>query len=227
MKKTQLLILSTLAIFVVMGCNQAEPEWKAELVVTLDGFHVPESVLHAPKTGVIYVTNMECVPDEYWTDDNKGYLSVVDGSFEQPGSGWSACMASWNPSSTKLYQLSNPGQLSTSPDDSNWMALLSNIGTISQDLGDVNLGDTLTVIFYGGNGEGGNKPGGGVFNCTLTVGAGSNTVQADTTSPQPADTWQAFTNTWVATESGTLTLEFSQVSGNTWIDAISDVKREE
>ena len=79
MKKTQLLILSTLAIFAVMGCNQAEPEWKAELVVTLDGFHVPESVLHAPKTGVIYVTNMECEPDEYWTDDNKGYLTTLEG----------------------------------------------------------------------------------------------------------------------------------------------------
>ena len=66
-----------------------------------------------------------------------------------------------------------------------------------------------------------------MFNCTLRVGGSENTVSAVTTLPQPADTWQAFTNTWVATESGTLTLEFSNVSGNTWIDAISDVKREE
>ena len=79
MKKTHLLILSTLALFSAMGCNQAEPQWKAEHVVTLDGFHVPESVLHAPKTGLIYVTNMECVPDEYWTDDNKGYLTLMEG----------------------------------------------------------------------------------------------------------------------------------------------------
>jgi len=33
------------------------------------------------------------------------------------------------------------------------------------------------------------------------------------------------TNTWVATETGTLTLEFSNASGNPWIDHISDVKR--
>jgi hypothetical protein len=78
MKKTQLLILSTLAIFAAMGC-QADPEWKAEHVSTLDGFHVPESALHSPKTGTIFVTNIECEPDNYWVDNNKGYISVVDG----------------------------------------------------------------------------------------------------------------------------------------------------
>ncbi|QHI68490.1 dockerin type I repeat-containing protein [Tichowtungia aerotolerans] len=155
------------------------------------------------------------------------YLSVADGSFELDGSGWSACMASWNDTGTAVYELYGGSGHMTAAIDGTWCGLMSNLGTIHQDLDAVNAGDTLTVVFYGGRAlESKNTNAGGVINCTLKVGGSSNTVQADTTL-LAYDTWQAYTNTWVATESGTLTLEFSNASGKPWIDHISNVKRVE
>ena len=108
--------------------------------------------------------------------------------------------------------------------DGSWCGLMSNMGTIYQELGSVNAGDTLTVTFSGGRSRDiTNTAGGGVFNCILKVGAGSNTLLADTTL-LAADTWKVYTNTWVATETGTLRLMFSSASGKPWIDNISDVK---
>lgn len=152
-------------------------------------------------------------------------LSVVDGSFENPTNvvgSWGMCSAVWNDASSSQYEVGRPGHLS-SPVDGNWAALMNNVGTIHQEVGNVNAGDTLTVVFYGGRAEAiKNTAAGGVFNCSLKVGSASHTVQVDTTQ-FAYDTWEAFTNSWVATESGTLTLEFSNVSGSPWIDSISDV----
>jgi hypothetical protein len=156
------------------------------------------------------------------------YLSVADGSFEQGGSGWSACMASWNDTGTGAYELlKSDGSTShmSAAADGDWSGLMNNLETIHQDLGAVNAGDTLTVTFNGGRARADkNTAVGGVINCTFRVGSSENTVQADTTL-LANDTWQVYTNTWVATESGTLTLEFSNASDKPWIDHISDVKR--
>ena len=103
---------------------------------------------------------------------------------------------------------------------------MSNMGTISQDLGvTVNAGDTLTITFAGGRAlSSASTAAGGVFSCTLKVGNASNTVQANTTSLANG-TWQSYENTWTATETGTLSIEFSNVSGTPWIDNISSVQR--
>jgi hypothetical protein len=154
------------------------------------------------------------------------YLSVADGSFENPpGDGqWRPCHVSWNDIGGEIYELlQDTGHMTVSADGS-WCGLMSNMGMIYQDLGGVNAGDILTVTFSGGRSlDTENTAGGGVFNCILKVGSSSNTVQADTTLLSE-DTWQTYTNTWVATETGTLRLEFSNVSGKPWIDNVSDVK---
>jgi len=157
--------------------------------------------------------------------EQPGILSVVDGSFESPTNvvgSWGMCSAVWNDTGTGQYEVGEPGHLSAAV-HGNRSALMSTMGTIHQELGSVTAGDTLTVVFYGGRAASGkNTDAGGVFNCTFKVGGASHTVQADTTQ-LAYDTWEAFTNTWVATESGTLTLEFSNVSGKPWIDHVGDV----
>lgn len=155
------------------------------------------------------------------------YIAVADGSFEvSGGSGWSACMSSWNDTGAGNYELSqDPGHMGVSA-DGEWSGLMSNMGTISQDLGvTVNAGDTLTITFAGGRAlSSASTAAGGVFSCTLKVGNASNTVQANTTSLANG-TWQSYENTWTATETGTLSIEFSNVSGTPWIDNISSVQR--
>ncbi|MDA0338625.1 MAG: choice-of-anchor D domain-containing protein, partial [Proteobacteria bacterium] len=158
-------------------------------------------------------------------EEQPDMLSVVDGSFESPTNvvgSWGMCSAVWNDTGTGQYEVGEPGHLSSAV-HGNRSALMSTMGTIHQELGSVTAGDTLTVVFYGGRAASGkNTDAGGVFNCTFKVGSASHTVQADTTQ-LAYDTWEAFTNTWVATESGPLTLEFSYVSGKPWIDHVSDV----
>lgn len=58
------------------GCAREPSRWVAEHVSTTDGFNVPECVLVGD--GVMYVSNIESLPDEYWTDDGKGYISQLN-----------------------------------------------------------------------------------------------------------------------------------------------------
>jgi len=113
----------------------------------------------------------------------------------------------------------------TAAADGAWLGLMGTLETISQNLGAVNAGDTLTVTFSGGRAKDTvNTAGGGVFTCTLDVGGSSNTVRADTTL-LAEDTWQTYTNTWVCPEAGMLGVKFSNVSGSPWLDNVSDVRR--
>ena len=217
----------------VAATNLAEGDW----LPYNDAIRTYENILPSG-TGINILTNVLVNGSVHFfrvveKPSGFSYLAVTDGGFEGPPDNvdqyvnWRFCHASWNPTvSGNEFQLCSPGHLTT-PADGSWTALMSNLGTISQNLGEVNAGDTLTVIFYGGRArEGTNTAGGGVFNCTLRVGGSFNTVHADTRA-QAADTWQAYTNTWVSTATGTLSIEFSNVSGIPWIDNISDVKREE
>lgn len=51
--------------------------WSAAHQVTLTGFDVPECTLHDAASGLIYVSNVESAPDEYWMDDGTSYLSII------------------------------------------------------------------------------------------------------------------------------------------------------
>lgn len=50
---------------------------KAVHVKTIDGFKVPECTLYSPDSGLVYVSNVDSKPGEYWTDDGKGHISVI------------------------------------------------------------------------------------------------------------------------------------------------------
>lgn len=77
LKKRKLLIVSLAAIFAATGCSHAKHQWRAEHLTTISGFNVPECALYAAASGIVYVSNIESKPDEYWTDDAKGYISVL------------------------------------------------------------------------------------------------------------------------------------------------------
>jgi len=67
---------------VAAGCVRQPMQWEVEPVSTTEGFNVPECVLVGD--GVVYVSNIESLPGEYWTDDSKGFVSVLnsDGSIK-------------------------------------------------------------------------------------------------------------------------------------------------
>lgn len=105
-----------------------------------------------------------------------------------------------------------------------WSGLMSNMKEIHQDLtADADAGDTLSVSFFGGRAASTfNTAGGGVFSCSLTVGGVSYPLSVDTTLLSP-DTWQFYEHTVTLTNSGSLRLAFSNMSGTSWLDHISDV----
>ena len=77
MEPRKLLHLSLSIIFAVTGYSHAQHQWTAEHITTISGFNVPECALYVPDRGLVYVSNVESAPDEYWTDDGKGYVSVL------------------------------------------------------------------------------------------------------------------------------------------------------
>lgn len=76
MQKFRTWILVLGVALVVTGCTREPRQWFAEHVSTTEGFNVPECVLVGD--GVAYVSNIESLPDEYWVDDGKGYISVLN-----------------------------------------------------------------------------------------------------------------------------------------------------
>ena len=164
-------------------------------------------------------------------------ITVDNGSFENPGalstsSGWALLAAGWSPANgSNPYQQNNLAPASsahftaTSVGGGAWYALInSNIGTLGKDLATtVNAGDNVSVTFYGGRAKAGtNTAGGGVFNATFLVGATPYSMRVDTTTLSN-NTWRAFTLTKTVANSGNLSLQFSAVSGNPWLDNIGNI----
>jgi hypothetical protein len=162
-------------------------------------------------------------------------LPVANGSFETPddlaSSSWSQIAADWNPAESSQYQENDlndyPGEHFTaiSPGGGVWYALLNgNTVSITQDLHtNVNVGDTLAMTFYGGRGrDGSSTVDGGVFTAAFLVGSTPYSMQVDTTL-LAENTWQSYMLTRLITNSGDLSLKFSAVSGDPWLDNISNV----
>ena len=161
-------------------------------------------------------------------------ISVENGSFETTGAGsggWTQIAAVWNPAINSQYQENSlndyPGEHFTmiSPGGGDWYALINgNTVSITQDLQThVTAGDTLSMTFYGGRGrEGSSTADGGVFTAAFLVGSTPYSMPVDTTV-LANNTWQSYLLTQIITNAGDLSLEFSAVNGDPWLDNISNV----
>lgn len=157
-------------------------------------------------------------------------------SFETPlpggvGGGWAQIGVPWVTQGNSPYQqnsLAPTGSAhftSTSPGGGVWYALINgNTVSITEDLlANVNVGDTLSMTFYGGRGQSSSSTAdGGVFDATFQVGSTPYSMQVDTTV-LANNTWQSYTLTRTLTNSGDLSLQFSAVSGDPWLDNISSI----
>jgi hypothetical protein len=149
-------------------------------------------------------------------------IGVTDASFETTvnvSGDWSDV---WNPATLNGFE-QNSGDNMVAQNGS-WSAFLPNTAGISQDLGTiVHAGDTLSVTFWGGNGN--RQPvssGGGIMSAGFTVGATTYSSTFDTTQA-PAGGWEQFTLTETIANAGDLHLDFGTVSGVPWLDNVSSV----
>ena len=166
-------------------------------------------------------------------------ITVQDANFETPGAidgppFWAHIAPVWNPGNPQYssYQQNSVLQApqggnehftNSCPGGIDWIVLLNgNTVSISQDLlTTVNVGDTISLTFYGGRALATSSTAdGGVFTAAFRVGSTFYSTQVDTTI-FPNNTWQSYTLTQVVTNSGELSLQFSAVSGDPWLDNIS------
>ena len=97
-------------------------------------------------------------------------------------------------------------------------------GSLTQNLlTTVNVGDKLTMTFYGGRAKStSTAPNGGTFDASFDVGGTLYKSSFSTTSAAD-DSWTQFTLEKTITNSGILSLLFNNLSGNAWLDNLSDV----
>ncbi|MBT3376827.1 MAG: hypothetical protein HN742_16920 [Lentisphaerae bacterium] len=65
------------------GCRSlnpwaAPPVWQAEQLTAIEGFDIPECALVVPERDAVFVANVSANPDEFWSDDNKGFVSLLN-----------------------------------------------------------------------------------------------------------------------------------------------------
>jgi hypothetical protein len=153
---------------------------------------------------------------------------LEDASFEnvenmKSNGNWGSISSVWNDSGAGRNEVSS--NVFTNTADGDWVARLRTISPIYQDLGlTVNEGETLEIAFSGGRAlDGKVVSGGGVIEASFLVGSTRYSSLFDT-SELPADSWQTFTHSATVSNSGVLRVEFQRLSGEPFIDAVSDVK---
>lgn len=72
-----LLKFSLATLVVLIGPAKTPAQWRAEQIAVVKDFDVPECVLFDPAASRVYVSNISAKPDEYWTDDGKGFISLL------------------------------------------------------------------------------------------------------------------------------------------------------
>ncbi|MCP4642536.1 MAG: hypothetical protein GY851_18980 [bacterium] len=74
-----ILVAMVVACALAMAAHAQETAqpWTVELVKTVSGLQVPECVHAHPGREMVFVSNIEAVPDEYWSDDGKGFITVL------------------------------------------------------------------------------------------------------------------------------------------------------
>ncbi len=62
----------------LLGAQEtAAPRWTAKEVRVVEGFNTPESVCPDVDAGVVYVSNVEALEGQYWSNDRKGHISLL------------------------------------------------------------------------------------------------------------------------------------------------------
>lgn len=69
-------VIGALAVWPAWAQGDAKT-WHAEQVAVVERLHVPECVAPDPANGVAYIANVDAVEDEYWSDDGKGFVSLI------------------------------------------------------------------------------------------------------------------------------------------------------
>jgi hypothetical protein len=142
-----------------------------------------------------------------------------DPATNSPASTWTASNGYTNP-----YVENRVGDhFPTTPDGGSYSLLLSNAGTIAQDLHYTAVaGQTIALSFYTGfDGTSGNPvlPAGSV---TATVDIGSQAVsETIDLSSFTSRTWNLESLAATATTGGDVTISFAPTTGNPWLDGVS------
>jgi hypothetical protein len=71
--------LLSLVVLLAAGLSAQSARWQVRKMAELDQFWVPECALPVPGSDRVFVSNVAAAKGEYWTDDGKGFLSVLVG----------------------------------------------------------------------------------------------------------------------------------------------------
>jgi hypothetical protein len=71
-------VVLALACTALASDEEAGPvSWRLEPLKTIQGCKVPESVVADAANALVYISNIESLPDEYWSDDGRGFISLM------------------------------------------------------------------------------------------------------------------------------------------------------
>jgi len=76
--RTGMLALALVLGAPLLGAQEtAAPRWTAKEVRVVEGFNTPESVCPDVDAGVVYVSNVEALEGQYWSNDRKCHISLL------------------------------------------------------------------------------------------------------------------------------------------------------
>lgn len=91
-KMTMTMLLPLAAAWVLTGCYRTgvvrtlgdEGSLPRQAVRVVEGLDAPECAIVDPASGFVYVSNIEAPPEEYWSDNSKGFISRLkpDGAMD-------------------------------------------------------------------------------------------------------------------------------------------------
>ena len=67
----------SVAVFTAAAQDARPIAWRLEPVKTLNNFKVPECVVADAENALAYISNIEAEPEEYWSDDGLGFISLM------------------------------------------------------------------------------------------------------------------------------------------------------
>ncbi len=84
--KNLILLLTTITLTLVG--TSAFAGWKAKQIAEVTGLAIPESVLYDETRDLIFISNIEAKKGEFWFDDGKGFISLLNPDFTMKSLRW-------------------------------------------------------------------------------------------------------------------------------------------